>query len=97
MQFWEMILYLEDGGSTGLGVLHGGILVDGDESSRVILRKKLKMKLDTWTFLRIKTAQRILMMLPETLLSEMILWKLFMKDLGAEIKEDSLPNVTSEM
>ena len=33
----------------------------------------------------------------ETLLSEMILWKLFMKDLGAEIKEDSLPNVTSEI
>ena len=71
----------------------------GDESSRDILWKKLKMKLDTWTILRMKnsTAQRILMMLPETLLSEMILWKLFMKDLGAEIKEDSLPNVTSEM
>ena len=73
------------------------IEVAGDESSRVILWKKLKMKLDTWTILRMKTAQRILMMLPETLLSEMILWKLFMKDLGAEIKEDSLPNVTPEI
>jgi len=27
MQFWGMILCLEDGGSAGLGVLHGGILV----------------------------------------------------------------------
>ena len=67
--------------------------------SKLKAKKILKMKLGIWTILRMKnsTAQRILSMLPEILLSEMILWKLFMKDLGAEIKEDSLPNVTSEM